>query len=78
LSVKVDGRHTEVNEACEERLFHVGELLERHVLDDGRQLVVVTDHDPPLQPTVAVLWVLRINQAFSFISKLSFQRLVGM
>jgi len=47
-----------VNEAREQRLLHVGELLERHVLDDRRQLVVITNHNPPLQSIVTVLWVL--------------------
>jgi len=61
LGVKVDRRHAEVDEAREERLFHVGELLERHVLDDWRQLVMVANHDPSLQPVVAVLRVLHTD-----------------
>ena len=39
----------------EEGLLHVGELLEGHVLDDGRQLVVIPDHDPSLQTIHAIL-----------------------
>ena len=58
MSVQVDSGHTQAHEACEEGLLHVGELLEGHVLDDGGQLVVVANHDPPLQAVVAVLWVL--------------------
>jgi len=58
LSIKVDSWHAEMNEAREERLFHVGELLERHVLDHRRQLVVVANHNPTLQPIVTILWVL--------------------
>ena len=59
LGVEVDGGHPEAHEAGEQRLLHVGELLEGHVLDDRRQLVVVADHDPPLQPVVAILGVLQ-------------------
>ena len=33
---------------CEERLVEVAVLLERHVLDDRRQLVVVSDQDDTL------------------------------
>ena len=50
---------------CEERLLHVGELLEGHVLDDGRQLVMVPDHDPPLQPVHAVL-IYHINNSIYY------------
>jgi hypothetical protein len=39
----------------EEGLLHVGELFEGHVLDDRWELVMVSDHDPPLQPVHAVL-----------------------
>ena len=59
LSVEVDRGHAETDEAREERLFHVGELLECHVLDDRRQLVVVSDHDAALQTTEVVLRILR-------------------
>ena len=47
-----------MNKACEQRLLHVGKLLERHVLDHWRQLMMVTDHDPPLQPIITILGVL--------------------
>ena len=36
LGVQLDGGHAQPDEARKERLFHVGELLEGHVLDDGR------------------------------------------
>ena len=58
LRVQVHGGHPQADEAGEEGLLHVGVLLEGHVLDDGRQLVVVSDHDPALQAAVAVLRVL--------------------
>ena len=59
LSIKVNRWDTEPNETREERLLHVGELLEGHVLDDRRQLMVVTDHDPTLQPVTTILRVLK-------------------
>ena len=65
LGVQVHGGHPQADEAGEEGLLHVGVLLEGHVLDDGGQLVVVPDHDPPLQPAVAVRWVLREVQWYS-------------
>jgi len=48
-----------MNKPREQRLLHVGELLERHVLDHRWQLVVVTNHNPPLQPIVTILRVLQ-------------------
>lgn len=59
LSVQVDARDAESDDASEQRLLHVGKLLEGHVLDDGRQLVVITDHDPAFEPVVAVLGCLQ-------------------
>ena len=44
LGVQVHRGHAEADEPGEERLLHVGVLLEGHVLDDGRELVVVPDH----------------------------------
>ena len=58
MRVQVDSGHSEPDEAREQRLLHVGVFLEGHVLPDRRQLVVVADHDPPLQPVVAVHRVL--------------------
>lgn len=59
LCIKVNSGHSQADKAGEERLLHVGVLLEGHVLDDGGELVVVPDHDPTLQPAVAVCWVLQ-------------------
>ena len=58
LGIQVHCGHTEADKAREERLLHVGVLLEGHVLDDGWQLVVISNHDPALQPTEAVLRIL--------------------
>lgn len=58
LSIQVYGGHSQPHKSGEERLLHVGVFLEGHVLDNRGQLVMVTDHDPALQPAVAVLWVL--------------------
>lgn len=48
LCIQVYGRNTKAHKSGEERLLHVGVLLKRHVLDDWRQLVVVSNHDPTL------------------------------
>lgn len=59
LSVELNSRHAESHESGEEALLHVAVLLKGHVLDDRWQLVVVPNHDPPLQPVVPILWVLQ-------------------
>lgn len=59
LCVQVHRGNPKPNYPCEQRLLHVAVLLKGHVLDDGRQLVMVSDHDPPLQSTKAVLRVLQ-------------------
>ena len=59
MSVEVDSGDAEPDETREERLLHIGVLLEGHVLDDRWQLVVVTDHDPALQAVVTVTWILK-------------------
>ena len=60
LGVELDEGRAEAHEAGEEGLVEVAVLLEGHVLDHGRQLVVVPYQDHPLQPRHAVLLVLRI------------------
>lgn len=58
LCVQIYGGHSQAHKSGEERLLHVGVLLEGHVLDNRGQLVMVTNHDPTLQPAVAILWIL--------------------
>jgi hypothetical protein len=60
LGVELDEGRAEAHEAGEEGLVEVAVLLEGHVLDHGRQLVVVAYQDHPLQPRHAILLVLRI------------------
>jgi len=55
LCIQVNRWNTETNKAGEERLLHVGELLESHVLYNWRKLVVITNHDPSLQTIVSIL-----------------------
>ena len=55
LSIELHVGRAEPHEAGEERLVQVAVLLEGHVLDHGRQLVVVPNQDHPLQPAHAVL-----------------------
>lgn len=59
LCIQIDSGHSEAYKSGKERLLHVGVLLEGHVLDNRRQLVVVSNHDPTFQPAVAILWVLK-------------------
>ena len=61
MSVKVNSWNAQPDKTREEGLFHVGVLLEGHVLDDRRKLVVIPYHDPSLQPVVSVTWVLMVN-----------------
>mmetsp|Transcript_1856 Transcript_1856/g.3796 ORF Transcript_1856/g.3796 Transcript_1856/m.3796 type:complete len:388 (-) Transcript_1856:774-1937(-) len=49
LLVELDVGDAEAHEACEEALVHARVLLERHVLDDRRQLVVVADEHDALE-----------------------------
>mmetsp|Transcript_1203 Transcript_1203/g.3355 ORF Transcript_1203/g.3355 Transcript_1203/m.3355 type:complete len:220 (-) Transcript_1203:693-1352(-) len=59
LCIKLHLRHTKADETSEEALFHVRELLERHVLDDRRKLVVISNESYPLESVAAILWVLQ-------------------
>ena len=59
LGVELGVGGPETHEAGEEGLVEVRVLLERLVLHDGRQLVVVPDHDDPLQARDAVLGLLK-------------------
>lgn len=58
LCIQVYGGNSQAHKSSEERLLHVGVLLEGHVLDDRGQLVVVSNHNPTLQSAVTILWVL--------------------
>lgn len=48
LCIQVYSWNPKAHKSGEERLLHVRVLLKRHVLDDWRQLVVVSNHDPTL------------------------------
>lgn len=58
LGVELHIRHSEPDHSREQALLHIAVLLEGHVLDHRRQLVMVADHDPPLQPGATVLRIL--------------------
>lgn len=58
LSVQIHRGHAQSHKAREQRLLHVGIFLEGHILNDRRKLVMITNHDPALQPTVAILRIL--------------------
>ena len=51
--VEVSWQDAEAHEARKERLVEARVLLEGHVLDDGRQLVVVADEDDALEARAA-------------------------
>lgn len=55
LCIELDVGGAEADEAGEEGLVQVAVLLEGHVLDHRRQLVVVPYEDDSLQPAVPVL-----------------------
>ena len=55
----------QADEAGEEGLVQVAVLLEGHVLDDRRQLMVVAYEDDTLQPAVAILLSLQMQAASS-------------
>jgi len=55
LAVEDDGGNAEAYEALEHRLVEVRVACETHVLDDGRQLVMVAQQDDPLQAAALVL-----------------------
>jgi hypothetical protein len=59
LRVELDVGRAQAHKAREQGLVQVAVLLEGHVLDHGRQLVVVPDQGDPLQPRHAILLVLR-------------------
>jgi hypothetical protein len=74
LSIEVHGRNPDPDEASEERLLHVGILLEGHVLNHWRQLVMVTNHNPPLQAAESILRVLeREEETAAFCNQHIFQ-----
>ena len=52
LRVELGGGHPQTDEAREHRLVEARILLERLVLDDGRQLVVVADQHDALEPAL--------------------------
>ena len=60
LGIEKDRRDPEADEAREHRLFQVGIFLERQILNDRRQLVMVPNHDPALQPVPTVLGILNL------------------
>lgn len=61
LCIQINGWHSNTNKPCKKRLFHVGVFLKSHVLNDWWQLVMVTNHNPPLQTTESILGVLEWN-----------------
>ena len=67
MSVQLNMRNAEADESGEKALLHIRELLEGDVLDNRRQLMVITDHDPSLQSIPAILWIL--NSFSSSIKK---------
>lgn len=60
LCVELDVGRAQPDEAREERLVQAAVLLDGHVLDNGGQLVVVTNQDHTLQPVVPVLLALLV------------------
>ena len=66
LSVELDVGGAQADEAGEQGLVQVAVLLEGHVLDYGRQLVVVAYQDHPLQPCHAIIRVLRSQTASQY------------
>jgi hypothetical protein len=59
LTIKIDCGNSKSHNSGEQGLLHVGVLLEGHVLDNRGQLVVITNHDPPLKTAEAVSRVLQ-------------------
>lgn len=49
LRVQLDRGNAQFDKPREQRLAHVGVAIEGLVLDDRRQLVVIPNHNPPLQ-----------------------------
>ena len=49
LRVEQNVRHAEANEAREQTLLEIRVFLQSDVLDDRRQLMMVTDHNPALE-----------------------------
>ena len=60
LGVELDVGCAKADEAGEEGLIQMAVLLEGHVLDHRRQLVVVPYQNHPLQPTVPVFLPLQV------------------
>jgi hypothetical protein len=58
LRVELQVRDAQPHEAREQGLVQVRVLLERHVFDHRRQLVVVADHDDALQAAAALVRLL--------------------
>lgn len=58
LGIELDIGSAEAHKAREEGLVEVAVLLEGHVLDHGRQLVVVAYQNHPLEPRHTFLLVL--------------------
>lgn len=61
LSIKVHSRNSNPDKASEERLLHVWILLKGHILNDWRQLVMITDHNPAFQSAKTILRVLEMK-----------------
>ena len=62
LSVEIYCGHTESDKSSEETLLHVTVFLECHVFDNGRQLVMISYHNPSLQSVVSIRRVLCVNK----------------
>lgn len=62
LSVKLNSRYSKSNKSGKQWLLHIAILLECHILDDGRQLVVISYHNPTLQTIETVMGILKCGK----------------
>ena len=62
LSIEIYCGHTESDKSSEETLLHIAVFLECHVFDNGRQLMMISYHNPSLQSVVSILRVLWANK----------------
>ena len=58
LAIQQDVGNSQADKTSKKALFHVGVFLESHILNNWRQLMMVSNHDPSLQPTATVLRIL--------------------
>lgn len=69
LGVEHGVRNAETDESGKQRLLHVGILLEGTVLDNRRELIVISDHDPALQARTTVFRILEMGSVVDFFRK---------